>query len=140
MAHNWAVDYSVLNDRPFDLPKPPTPPHEPMEDVFWPEQVVESLPVDIPNDADLNRRAIVAFIANPSDASDIKYEITVNGTSIRTGHFIGGVQRALWEVVRGGLFQAGANTITFTLTDVRRGTVSFSDVILWYKRTLPAHS
>lgn len=120
MAANLVADFRVLRRSAFELKKGDWGPSEDGVATFTKELL------DLPEDAALNRRTILEFLANPSsNAEDLEFEIQIyerwvhkppaggwgfgaavpqedGRTAIYRGSFTGGVKRALSAIIEPG--------------------------------------
>ena len=98
----------------------------------------------LPPNAVLDEPSIIAFVADPSAATEsTEYEIEINGHVFAMGNFGTGVKRGLWKIVSGGVLRAGeSNSITFRTLAVQipdhggQPTVKFGDIVLWFQRAV----
>jgi hypothetical protein len=96
---------------------------------------------DLTFEFDLPRRTIVwdlpmivTFLL--VSLNDLHMRIELNGTVISDREYTNGAERSIQEIAEGISAAVGnRNTMTFT---VLRGEVSFSDVALWYQRSVKA--
>ncbi len=123
------ADYKVLIDHAFTLSASET----------------HTLEFELPSDAALPaatgdgtapQRPLIMFTANPTNsASGLNCEIRINGDMAMSITFNEGVRRTLHESIGGNRFLPGAvNSLEFNVVD-GTGSVSFSDVVVWFQRT-----
>ena len=118
------ADYKVVRDTKFNL-------RSGQEESF---ELV--LPGDLVRSGN-SKRPMISFFADPSgDAQDLKCRIEVNGQRVVSYTYSGGVGRQHTEVLRHDQLNSGeTNRIQFRV-ESGRGSVGFSDVVLWYQRNV----
>jgi hypothetical protein len=84
-----------------------------------------------------SKRPIIAFFADPSsNAALLTCEIEINDQVVKTYRYSGGVGREHCEVLsHENLIPGETNRIRFRVV-AGDGSVGFSDVILWFQRTV----
>ena len=81
-----------------------------------------------------SKRPILAFFADPSgNAENLRCTIEINDREVFNYSYSGGVGRAHYEVIRHEDVVVDRNTIQFRCLS-GEGSISFSDIILWYQR------
>lgn len=83
-----------------------------------------------------SNRAILAYVIDGErNTTNLKVEISINGSVVRHPRFSGDSYKALHEVVAANLLREGSNSIKFRITS-GSGPINISDVILWWQRTV----
>ena len=81
-------------------------------------------------------RAILQFVLFVgSNASNLRFEVTINGSSQIDYTFSGYRVNTLHEVVDANVLKAGNNKITFRILS-GSGTLEFGDIVLHYQRDI----
>ena len=90
------------------------------------------------SNAHLASRTIFGFIADPSNATNLKFRVLLNGSEIRSleldgGHFRGTVHEVVAaNLLKKGSGSANVNKVKFELTS-GSGTLHVSDVVVWFQ-------
>ena len=118
------ADYKVVRDTKFNLSSG-------RENSF---ELV--LPTDLVRSGN-SKRPMISFFADPSgNARALRCTIRINGQRVVDYTYSGGVGRQHTEVLRHDQLNPGeTNRITFRV-ESGSGSVSFSDVVLWYQRDI----
>ena len=116
------ADYKVVRDTKFDLSSG----RENSFELVLPRDLVRS---------GNSKRPMISFFADPSgNARALRCTIRINGQRVVDYTYSGGVGRQHTEVLRHDQLNPGeTNRITFRV-ESGSGSVSFSDVVLWYQR------
>jgi hypothetical protein len=81
-------------------------------------------------------RAILQFVLFVgSNASNLKFEVTINGSSQLIYTFSESRVNTLHEVIDANVLKAGNNNIAFRILD-GSGALSFGDIVLHYQRDI----
>lgn len=125
------ADYKVLLDHSFTV-RVGDPAH-----VITFELPTQTVLPAATGDGTAPQRPILMMMVNPSsDAAGLACLITINGVTALNVSFDSAVRRAMYETIGGNRFIANApNTFEFTAT-AGTGSVSFSDIVVWFQRTL----
>ncbi|MGE0442746.1 MAG: hypothetical protein AB7S39_19865, partial [Gemmatimonadales bacterium] len=93
----------------------------------------KTIRASLPPDVHIESKGVVAFMAAATSRAVL--EVLVNGARRGPTYRIdAGSTRGYWEIMSAGSIQPGYGTeVTFRLLD-SDGTISVSDVILWFKR------
>ncbi len=123
------ADYKVLIDHAFTLSAGET------------YTLTFELPSDtalpaIAGDGSAPQRPLIMFMVNPTNNADrLKCEITLNGVMALPTTFNDSVRRTMHESIGGDRFLPGAeNSLEFNVVS-GTGSVSFSDVVVWFQRS-----
>jgi hypothetical protein len=68
-----------------------------------------------------------------SGATNLGFEVKINGSSQLNYTYTGFRSNTLHEVIDANVLQAGTNNIQFRITG-GSGTLEFGDVVLWWQR------
>jgi hypothetical protein len=87
---------------------------------------------DLP-DADVGRKSILSFGADPFGDNTVSIECDLNGTNVLTHSFNTGEARVLQEIVGEDLLKTHGNELKVRVTDTDgSGSFKVDDVVLWY--------
>jgi hypothetical protein len=113
------------------------------ERLYRPEDPPEDFKIefdfDVPEGVQVNHHArfIVAFMIDPSSGADMPYQVRLNDVQITSGHAVGGVARGMWEIVRTDLLRELPEHNTIEIWALpngdSRGSLHFSDLVVWFK-------
>lgn len=93
-----------------------------------------SLTKSLPSTPQSGEGAVVSWMVWRGGSGNVTYKVQVNGTEINTYTVTMADRVAVHEAISTDVIQFGNNTITFTVTS-GTGTLSFADVILFYRQT-----
>lgn len=83
----------------------------------------------------LGQQSILQFFyVSSSNASNLTYRFSINGTEIRTINVTGNFFSTIHEVIGGGVLASGTNTLKAEIVG-GSGSVSLSDIVLWVQRS-----
>jgi hypothetical protein len=87
--------------------------------------------------ADSTERSILSFVVNPvpdGSDSDVKLEMSINGTVVSDVTFTSSQGRPWQEIVEVGVLKDGDNKLTAKVTDAdKAGSMTIKDIVLLYK-------
>ncbi len=94
-------------------------------------------PNDIKRDNNIDR-PILCFRVDPSNnANNLQLTVQINGFNIGVSPTLSGtVSRTYLEIVRHGIVDTGNNNITFEIANTGTGSLTISDVIVWFQRSI----
>ena len=91
---------------------------------------------DIRQDGDIDRPLLCCRVDPSSDARNLELSVQINGRDNINVTLGGTVSRSFMEIVPHQDVNKGNNNITFEVANKGTGTLSISDVIMWYKRSI----
>lgn len=81
-----------------------------------------------------NVAPIIAFQVDPANNSNLSFAVEINDQQVYNATTSVTIRRGIWEVFGLNILDTnGNNTVQFRV-ESGTGTITFSDVILWYKR------
>ena len=90
--------------------------------------------INLPESLVRSNRSILAYVVDPeSNVNNLRVEVAVNGTPVRSSRFGQDLLMTLHEVVGADVLNVGRNTVKFTATS-GSGSIRISDVVLWWQR------
>jgi hypothetical protein len=89
-----------------------------------------------PANAATDNPAILSFMVHITDAVNMKFRISLNGTNVVALNESGNFRSFVQEVVGGNLIQPGATNTLLCNIQSGSGSISFSDMVLWYNRNI----
>jgi hypothetical protein len=122
------VDYTVIKDQPFELATSGSTPH--------------MFEFELPSSYAVTVSPVLQFVVRGNLSDDYIFQVGFNDPqelqSKSSLHYeFKNVEKSriysLHEVVQGSVLKPGTNTIYFRVSS---GKVGFSDVVLWYQRTV----
>ena len=122
------ADYHALRDSPFSL----SPNGSTLGSVNFnpPDDIIRSGSVD---------RPVLCFRVNPSnDARALQLTVQINGqnTGVNASTFTGTIRETFLEIVPHSVVGTANNNITFELANTGTGSLSISDIIIWFQRDI----
>lgn len=116
------ADYSIIRDTKFSLPDG--------------NDIDKDFDFTIESGARLDMASILSFVLFvSSNASNLAFEVKINGSSQLNYSFTGFQVNTLHEVIDANKLKAGTNNIEFIKTG-GTGTLQFGDVYLLYQRNV----
>lgn len=116
------ADYSIIRDTKFNLPNG--------------NDIDLDFDFNIESGARLDMASILSFVLFvPSNASNLAFEVKINGSSQLNYTFSTPGINSLHEVINTSVLNAGTNNIEFVKTG-GTGTLQFGDVYLLYQRNV----
>jgi len=113
-------DYSVIKDGTFIL--------NPNQD--------HTTTFKLPNDAKIDSYSVLFYMLDPSSGADnLTYDVEINSKKVGSASLSGGVTRSKHEAVQKNILKHGSNSIQFEVKS-GSGSVTFSDVILYFRRDI----
>ena len=89
------------------------------------------------NLGDGDTRLVLSYMLDSSGGANKNYDIDVNDVRVNDFTVSDGEPHAVSEVINGSKFAAsGENTIQFRM-ESGSGSITFSDVVLWFQRDYP---
>lgn len=96
----------------------------------------KTLEFDLPADVRKMCHSVLMYLCDPlQNALNLKYKVEINGKEADRGTLSSGVPRSIHEAIQKNRLKHGKNTLTFKVNS-GTGKVYFSDIILFYKRSV----